>query len=51
VRSRPVWWFGTGVASTVVLTPAGHEVLERAIVAPSIDHRLMTPLNDNEAPF
>jgi hypothetical protein len=32
----------------LVLTPAGHEVLERAIAAQSIDHRLMTPLNDDD---
>ena len=29
----------------VVLTPAGHEVLGRAIAAQGIDHRLTTPLD------
>ena len=35
----------------VLLTPAGHEELERAIAAhvESIDHHL-TPLNDDDAP-
>jgi DNA-binding MarR family transcriptional regulator len=32
----------------VVLTRARHEVVERAIAAQSIDHRLMTPLNDDD---
>jgi DNA-binding MarR family transcriptional regulator len=32
----------------IVLTPAGHEVLERAIAAQSNDHRLKRSLNDDD---